>query len=220
MEKINNRALVTTFSSLTVLATNYEKWGQEYKLHLDTKKKQGVGFSWRMYIYEPLKTELSILTQGHCTFCDGYPIGTESKETIEHFYPKNDFPLLAYKWENLFYCCDKCQSEANKRPFQYTLKPDDANYNFEDYFYFDLGSGKLLVLENLEKDNPAAFANANNFLLRYGINGNPKRNQARKDIFKDIKNHLKLADADDIRERNDFKYRYVYDFVKTYLSLI
>jgi hypothetical protein len=45
MEKINNRPLVTAFSSLTVLATDYEKWGQEYKLHLDTKKKQGVGFS-------------------------------------------------------------------------------------------------------------------------------------------------------------------------------
>lgn len=219
MEKINNRALIATLPSLATLSTNYKNWGAEYKLHLDSKKKQGIGFSWRMKIYEPLKAELIKLTQGHCTFCDGYPIGAESKETIEHFYPKSDFPLLAYQWTNLFYCCDKCQSEANKLPFQYTLKPDDATYSFDTYFYFDLGTGQLVVLENLEKDNPAAFQNATNFLLCYGINSNPKRNQARKDIFMDIKNHLKLDDVDNARVRDDFKYRYVYDFAKAYLNL-
>ena len=113
----------------------------------------------------------------------------------------------------------RSQSEANKRLFSDTLKPDEASYSFEAYFYFDLGTGQLVVLENLEKENPTAFQRATNFLLRYGINSNPKRNQARKDIFIDIKNHLKFADATDTRIRDDFKYRYVYDFAKAYLGL-
>lgn len=212
MEKIN-RPPLTDYPSLANLAINWEAWGQEYKIYLESNRANGVGFSWRQNIYEPLRTALSELTNGHCSFCDGYPIGENSRETIEHYEPKNDFPLKAYQWENLFYCCDKCQSEANKLPFVFTLKPDEANYGFDNYFYFDLQTGELKVLENLEIDNPAFFQNANVFLQRYGIN-NPIRNQSRKNLFQDVKNHLQnIENEDDKRSRDDFKYRYVYDLV-------
>jgi len=49
------------------------------------------------------------MTQAHCAFCDGQ-IGAESRETVEHFRPKGLFPELAYAWDNLFPCCDLCQS--------------------------------------------------------------------------------------------------------------
>jgi uncharacterized protein (TIGR02646 family) len=210
MEKIN-RLPIADYLSLIILADNWQTWGQEYKEHLDSNKVKGVGFFWRQNIYSELRHQLFLLTQGHCSFCDGYPIGENSKETIEHFYPKNDFPLQAYDWKNLFYCCDKCQSEANKILFLLTLKPDDTNYKFDDYFYFDLATGKLNVLENLENDNNSLFVNANNFLQRYGIN-NPIRNQSRKNLFYDVKNHLQNAqNEEDKRTRDDFKYRYVYD---------
>lgn len=52
-----------------------------------------------------------------------------------------------------------------------------------------------------------------NFILRYGINNNGKRNQARKDLFSDLKNKLTANDPTDIRTRKHFKYRYVYAFV-------
>jgi uncharacterized protein (TIGR02646 family) len=215
MEKIN-KLPINKYPKLHVLAANWQTWGQEYKTFLDTKKASGVGFSWRQNIYEPLRNELRLLTNWHCSFCDGYPIGETSKETIEHYFPKNDYPLQAYEWENLFYCCDKCQSEANKSPFKPTLKPDEASYLFDDYFYFDLGTGELKVLENLENDEPHKFQNARNFLNRYGIN-NPIRNQSRKDVFQNIKNHLQ--NEDDERIRNDFNYRYIYDYTVSLLAL-
>jgi hypothetical protein len=67
-------------------------------------------------------------------------------------------------------------------------------------------------MENLQIENPQAFENAHGFLVRYGIN-NDKRPNARKGIYLDIKNHLSAKQInDDLRERDHFKYRYIYDF--------
>lgn len=217
MEKINKQ-LISNYPTLKALADNWEIWGQEYQEHQNTKGKKGIDFSWRKGIYPELRSQLFLLTQGHCTFCDGYPIGENSKETIEHYFPKNDFPLQAYEWENLFYCCDKCQSEANKIPFIATLKPDDTTYSFNELFYFDYGTGELNVLEHLESTDIAKFQNAKSFLQRYGINS-PIRNQSRKNLFQDIKNHLQnTGNQEDNRLRDDFKYRYIYDFASSLLK--
>jgi hypothetical protein len=134
---------------------------------------------------------------------------------IEHYFPKEKYPLLSYDWENLFYCCDKCQSEANKTLFQETLKPSDASYHFTKYFYFDLASGEIKVLENLETESPIEFVRASAFLVRYGICSNPKRNEARKRMYKIIR---KVLLSDDM-QRDDFEYRYVYDFCMERLGI-
>ncbi len=232
MEKINKRKL-ENIPTLQKLYDNWEKWGQDYKIFLDNGsskspkgvKKVGQIFSWRENIYDELRTQIQIYDgkshrDAHCCFCDGYPIGESSKETIEHFHPKADFPLLAYDWDNLFYCCDVCQSEANKIPFTYTLKPSDSDYMFDSYFYFDLGSGEVKVLENLEKDSPDEYKKGEDFLKRYGIN-NDKRNIARKNLFLDVKNFFQnQSNTDDVRIRHDFKYRFVYDFAKKIVQLM
>lgn len=211
MEKIIKPNL-STIPTLSDLAANFIQWGQDFEKFLQEGGKSAK-FSWKGGLYNEIRNQLYIITQGHCSFCDGHPIATISKETIEHYYPKIEFPLRAYDWNNLFYCCDKCQSEANKKQFKITLKPDDSSYQFSDYFWFDLGSGELKVFENLEKDNPEAFDKANSFLLRYGISNNPVRNMARKLTFKHIQNHLtaKSTTGDDT-ERDDFPYRYIYDY--------
>jgi uncharacterized protein (TIGR02646 family) len=102
-------------------------------------------------IYYKLRTELNELTKGHCSFCDGYPLKDTSKETIEHYYPKDQFKEKTYLWDNLFLCCDQCQSNSNSdKPFKYTLKMDDSDYSFDKYFWFDPQSGNVNVLENLD----------------------------------------------------------------------
>jgi uncharacterized protein (TIGR02646 family) len=226
MEKINKRKL-KNIPTLQKLHDNWEKWGQDYKTFLDSGspkkqkdvKKVGQDFSWRENIYDELRIQIQIYDgashrDAHCCFCDGYPIGENSKETIEHFYPKADFPLLAYDWDNLFYCCDKCQSEANRTPFTYTLKPSDSHYLFDSYFYFDLGSGEVKVVESLEKDFPDEYKKGEDFLKRYGIN-NVKRNKARQYLYYDVKHFLQnQSNTGDVRIRQDFKYRFVYDFAK------
>ncbi len=163
-------------------------------------------------IYDTLKTELSKLTQGHCSFCDGYPFSM-SKETIEHFHPKVSYKNLTYAWDNLFYCCDRCQSNANKLDFIYTLKPDDLDYHFTHYFWFDAQDGLVKVLENIAEDK---YLNATNFLERYGINNNSQVLKARQRLYNDLILLLK-QNAD--RDRNLEPNRYVFDAVMEYINI-
>ena len=107
------RTELSEIDSLEVLHDNCVEWGEQYEAHR-TKKGTGQDFSWRQGIHEPLIEELSEQTNQHCTFCDSFPFDM-SKETVEHFRPKNEFPKQAYEYRNLFYCCDKCQSRSNKK---------------------------------------------------------------------------------------------------------
>jgi len=202
MEKIN-RPLLSEIPTLRELEENWEKWGVELRWS---------SFSRQLYL--KIRKQLELLSAGHCSFCDDYPIGTNSTETIEHYFPKKEYFCLTYFWENLFYCCTKCQSEANKHAFEYTLKPDNEEYEFDDYFYYDNDSGELQVLENLEEEAPNKYLKANLFLERYGINKNPKRIRDRKSTFYDILNFLRAANSDDLRIRDDFEYRYIYDYAE------
>ncbi len=211
MEKIN-KPPITDIPALKNLEEKWEQWGKELQDHQNSKGKRGQKFSWREGCDKDLRPLLHDLTQGHCSFCDGFPIGEVSLEPIEHYFPKAQFPLMAYQWENLFYCCDKCNSEANKTTFEYTLKPDDTDYTFSSYFYFDSDTGKITVLENLENSAPKKFNKANKFLQRYGIN-TPKRNMARIHLMNDIKNFHNNKNPSDSRKRKDFKYRYIFDYI-------
>ena len=212
MEKII-KPDISTIPTLSELKKNFVQWGQDFEKHLKKGgKSSDFTFNKQKGLYNEIRHQLSLITAAHCTFCDSYPIPTISKETLEHYYPKKEFPLKAYDWVNLFYCCDKCQSEANKVKFQETLKPDTNDYQFAACFYFDLESGKLQVLENLETDNLELFNKANAFLIRYGSNTS-SRAMARKRTYKDIENHfIAQKETNDNRERDDFPYRCVYDY--------
>ena len=208
MEKIRRKPL-SEIPTLRALHENWELWGIEFQTFLESNQQQGIAFSWRSGIYKELRDQLCRMTNGHCSFCDGYPIGAQSKETIEHYYPKAQFPLQAYQWENHYYCCDQCQSESNKLAFQPTLRPDDPAYSFDRFFYYDAQTGEVMVMENVVDPEMKELALA--FLKRYGISSNPKRNQARRNEYKNIRNAI--ANPEDGRMRDEFPYRAVYDCV-------
>jgi uncharacterized protein (TIGR02646 family) len=210
MEKITKPPL-SDIPSLRKLEENHVQWSKEFAEYLE-KDRKSARFSWKGGLYSEMRKQLGKISNEHCSFCDSYPLGDTSKETIEHYYPKADYPLQSHDWDNLFYCCDKCQSEANKNTFKKTLKPDEMDYCFEKYFYFDLQSGKLEVMENLTSDE---FEKATAFLIRYGISDNPKRNKARQTLFSNIHNYfLSKPLTNEIRERDEFMCRYVYDYYK------
>ena len=96
MEQIN-RPPLSEVSTLKKLEDNWEEWGKEYKAYRDSKGKTGQNFSWREGIDKTLRPELEKLTDGHCSFCDGFPIGETVNPPIEHYHPKADFPLKAYE---------------------------------------------------------------------------------------------------------------------------
>lgn len=88
---------------------------------------------------------LKQMTQGHCAFCDVFPLDDRSKEPIEHFKPKSDprFWAEAYAWENLYYCCDRCQNTKGEQWDDGLLRPDALDYSFDRYFLFDYTTGQI-----------------------------------------------------------------------------
>jgi uncharacterized protein (TIGR02646 family) len=125
---------------------NYLVWAQEFSLA--RQDNPAYRFSWRNKdCYQGLRQVLSAMTQGRCSFCDG-SVGSESRETVEHFRPKSLFPNLAYTWANLFICCDVCQGKGDRFD-ELLLKPDEQDYSFTRYFINNYKSGEL-------EPNPAA----------------------------------------------------------------
>ncbi|MBK7504839.1 MAG: hypothetical protein IPI52_07115 [Bacteroidetes bacterium] len=156
-------------------------------------------------LYFAIRNSLKTISLSHCNFCDGFPLNITSKETVEHYYPKKQYPEKVYEWGNLFYCCDKCQSLSNKIIFELTLKPDDLDYSFNRYFYFNPLDGEIKVKENLDLNN---YEIANNYLKRYGINHSPERKQAR---IREYEQHIHNFKTDYQTQRNNYPFRFVFD---------
>jgi uncharacterized protein (TIGR02646 family) len=126
------------------LKEKWQEWGEAWAAKY-AKTKNSKSFKWRRYKkkgYDDLLRELSAMTQHHCSFCDAYPLGSRLKPTIEHFRPKTKFPLEAYKWENLFLCCCRCQEKGDTFD-ERLLKPDEDYYSFDKYFDIDWMTGRL-----------------------------------------------------------------------------
>lgn len=142
------RKIIRNFTPY-VLAVNWKRWGRAFKA--------SGSFTWHQVsgkkVNHIIEADLLSLTQDHCAFCDGYPFGFLSQFTIEHFKPKAEFKLLAFKWENLFPCCTQCQAASNlahRNGFnKKVLKPDDASYSFNKYFIVDFVSGEISENPNL-----------------------------------------------------------------------
>lgn len=176
------------------LETNSQKWGEEYER---TRSD-----NWKSYKVKPVNRHLLPLlremTNNHCSFCDDYPLET-SGETIEHFRPKSTFPLLAYQWSNLFYCCNSCQNKKGDRFREELLKPDEEAYAFETYFIYDSITGEI-------KPNPACSTQnkerAEITIALYGLNkfGRPRFRKKYQQQFR------KTNDPD----VQDFPYRFIY----------
>jgi len=213
MEKFD-RPKLEELPALKQLEDNWQQWGEECKAGERSWRSSGK-------LYKAIRKELEVIAKDHCSFCDDKPLGVKSTQTIEHYFPKgkDDFPCLTFAWENLFYCCNKCQLNANSdKPFKYTLKPDNEAYFFQNCFYYDQEFGELKILENLASKNPEKFEKATAFLKRYGLKDG-KLKQVRINKFKEVFRELKDDDDTfDKRIRDDFAFRYVYDAAKAYFD--
>jgi uncharacterized protein (TIGR02646 family) len=132
-----------TRSAIPKCLKKYKQWGREYAT------KQSPKFYWHQYqkrsVHSILIQELEKLTANHCTFCDGYPLGAQSRQTIEHFRPKSKYPKLAYVWHNLFLCCDVCQNAKGENYNKKLLKPDAIDYEFNRYFKIKAKTGEIVI---------------------------------------------------------------------------
>ena len=183
------------------LAENYKRWGKEFKDKRD--QNQSAPFQWKTYQGKPLNElillELESVSKNHCAFCDGYPLGTFARQTLEHFRPKSHFPQLAYVWWNLFVCCDKCQSSKGEKFDRKLLKPDQPAYTFEHYFIINYRTGEIEVNPTAsEKDQERARIT----IEFYGLNqhGRPRSRLHEYRKFQDLRDKGYSVD--------DFSYRF------------
>jgi uncharacterized protein (TIGR02646 family) len=170
------------------------------------RSAEGGKFSWPQYDRKKLNAILVPLlreqTAGHCSFCDGYPVDATSPETIEHFRPKGKdlFPELAFAWDNLFYCCQRCQEEKREQFDEKLLKPDAEGFAFAKYFVCDFTTGEI-------KPSPRASEvdreRARITCELYGLNAHNRPTYRRQEVRKYL-NAKKLGE--DVR-LEDYAYR-------------
>jgi uncharacterized protein (TIGR02646 family) len=96
-------------------------------------------------LLEVAREALSAMTAGHCSYCDGHPLGATSVETVDHFQPKSlpEFYELVCTWTNLFLTCSSCNHAKREQWDEALLRPDDPAFRFERYFEVRFDSGKL-----------------------------------------------------------------------------
>lgn len=104
-------------------------------------------------LLDVVREALAVMTAGHCSYCDGHPLGATGVETVDHFRPKShaEFHELVCAWSNLFLTCAACNHAKREQWDEALLRPDDADFRFERYFEIRFDSGML---------EPAAAASA------------------------------------------------------------
>ncbi|MCM7566776.1 hypothetical protein [Enterobacter asburiae] len=159
-------------------------------------------FCWyKDFRYENTRELLTAMTKGHCAFCDGGNLGAISRQTLEHFRPKSreEFYRLAYQWENLYPCCDRCQSEKLEKYEDALLIADAEGFVFNDFFMVDYSTGEVLPNLMASTDNQHR---ASRTIEIYGLNVE-ERKIIRK---KELKRYLQRDEQTDFLD--DFSYRY------------
>ena len=197
------------------LEEKWQHWGKLWQAKYQQTGKSS-DFNWRQHKgfgKADLVEKLSLMTQYHCSFCDGYPMDSMIQETIEHFRPKTKFPQLAYQWENLFICslasmpphytvhpehicCNYCQEKGDQFD-ENLLKPDELDYDFDTYFDIDWITGKLLANQDA---TPEQQAKADCTITLYKLNGGGRPGARMIE--------LKKFNSSSLDDLNEWSYRY------------
>jgi len=124
-------------------------WLKRLQSHVMNPNFTKPGFKWpiknKMPLNQHIMKALLRMTANHCSYCDGFPMGVMTTNTIDHFKPKETYPDQAFVWENLFACCNACQRAKMAQYHEELLKPDHASYQFSTYFLFNYRTGEIEV---------------------------------------------------------------------------
>lgn len=192
------------------LTERYEKWGLQYQKRRN--ENSNAIFFWTQYkrkrinlLLLPVLMEMTSVTgkteNAHCSFCDGFPVEPVSANSIEHFKPKTLFPLLAYHWENLYYCCSKCQESKLEKFDNKLLQPDVLEYSFDYYFQYDTKTGNIIPNPERSNNDYYDFQRAEKTIEFYGLNEYGRPNARKRTIrqYQDANNPI----------LDEFPYRFI-----------
>ncbi|RYU96549.1 retron system putative HNH endonuclease [Emticicia agri] len=123
-----------------------EWWEEKY-----SKSKKSSDWSWKGK-GKIIQSALLKCNNDHCAYCDCHLLKDDRGFEIDHFKPKTTFLLDAFTYSNLFPCCRECNKRGNKYD-TLLLKPDETNFQFEEYFRYDSRTGKILPNELKSVEN-------------------------------------------------------------------
>jgi uncharacterized protein (TIGR02646 family) len=129
-----------------------QRFGAEISANYHTKKSTDKLYQFRwpkrenQSLYNIVRSELALMTNSHCAYCDGYPITSTGEEQIDHFRPKSrkEFYGLVCDWDNLYLICSACNKAKLAKWNKLLLKPDMPGYEFTLYFSYRTDTGQLI----------------------------------------------------------------------------
>jgi len=135
-----------------ILKNNWAKWGQEYERERSAGDRQT--FKWHEGSYKQILLQLLKQTDEHCSYCDNAHL-KRGDFTIDHFKPKS-IPgnyNIAYKWDNLFFCCWHCQQAKGRQYSEYLLRPDAVDFEFSKYFSYNFTGHEILANDSASHED-------------------------------------------------------------------
>ncbi len=196
----------------------------------DIKYHQNKDFNKR-FKQNDIKEALGIIYYNKCAYCEQKVIEStenyieENRHTIEHYRPKSIYYWLAYSWDNLLWCCRKCNQNKDNNFEIYNLKVAYSasfltHIHSSSIGYHNIENPKMIHPEIESIINHLSFFDgiiaSDDERIRYTINtcklDRDELNEKRKtilDIFiKKVKAKISLNESyNDILEEliNDFK---------------
>ena len=128
-----------------------ERFGSEISTNYIARKcaDKSYQFQWPQRegqsLYTIVRSQLALMTDSHCAYCDGYPITCTGEEQVDHFRPKSheDFYGLVCNWDNLYLICSACNKAKLAQWSESLLHPDMKDYDFILYFSYRTDTGEL-----------------------------------------------------------------------------
>lgn len=190
---------------LTVQEKYTKSWTKRVRRFKENKIKT-ISFSWEKLDKE-LHPLLLNMTNNHCSFCDTKfdEDQIENSVEIEHFKPKIKYPKDSYNWHNLFIICHACNKAKNDEYKDELLKPDENNYQFDDYFRFNFrtGNGEIEFIDDDYQDHTKKIK-AKKMIEIYKLNrtGLCKARMSELKFVKKLKSNSQNIDIDNFKYRN------------------
>lgn len=182
-----------------ILEDNETAWTQAIQAALNTLQiannkgnQEALKKAKEKYRQDKVKDALEGMFNGKCAYCESKVVHV-SWGDIEHFRPKDTFPLLAVEWENLLLGCSICNGakfkgtkfpvDANGEPLLINPCSDEPNDHLE--FEYDQITKKFLVVG---KDDKGVTS-----IETYGLNRNRNKNDLLEERTKYLKKLVVLA---------------------------
>lgn len=138
---------VTRIEKPQILVANEKQWTQQFLNELQTVKKVSKvnKIISERYKHHEIKSVLEKMYNNKCCYCENR-IGVESYEQIEHLKPKSlpQFHHLAFAWENLHWCCHRCNNlKSDKWDEQHPII-DPTIDNPQEHLEMNIVTGELV----------------------------------------------------------------------------